>query len=224
MKKLIFFSFLNFAMQLQAQEMPKSSSTDRFSQYDLFKANRKLSSVSFSGGWGGLQGFVGGINARQLFAMPNGRLFLGVQGDFNASGPAFKTFSAGAVGRYYIFNNNRWSAFAQSSMNVGRSIYDNSAYQRKLIKYYENQGGFNPVFGGGGLGFNNIRATNNFLAMDAGIGLQYRITKHLALEGLMNKPIIFAQKMGPTPNSLIVKYPSFNIPQFKFGINYFFGK
>jgi hypothetical protein len=147
-----------------------------------------------------------------MFSMPNGRLFMGVQGEYNASGRFYNSYSAGVVGRYYIFNSNQWSAFAQSSFNVGRANYSNGGVQ---------------FFGGGVFNINTQAATSNFYSMEAGIGIQRRITKRLALEMLIDKPFILQQRntkiTSPYFSNLGTNFKPV-APQFKFGINYFFGK
>lgn len=215
MKNLFFYSLLFVFAQSYAQEMPMSSANDKFSSYELFKDNRALSSVSFSSSWGDLQGFVGGINARQMFAVGNGRLFLGGQGEYSASGKFYNNLSVGVVGRYYVFNTSRWSAFAQSSLNAGRTNFNN--YRAGFWG-----GGF-----GGGITPYIEAATTNFMMMDAGVGLQYRVTKRLALEMLVDKPLFVNQRNVRVTSQYFAHYGIITppqSPQLKLGANMFFGK
>jgi hypothetical protein len=219
MKKLFFYSLLFIFAQSYGQEMPKSSANDRFSSYELFKGNRALSSVSFSGGWGGGQGFIGGVNARQMFSVGNGRLFLGVQGEYKFTNRASRDFTGGAVGRYYIFNTKRWSAFGQGGLNFGYLDFN-------LDRYYGRLG---VVPFGGGLGgpLPPTSFKQNYFNADLGLGLQYRVTKRLAVEMLFNKPFILGSKSNTSlsPNwSWVSPLHQRQTTQIKLGINVFFGK
>ncbi|MFN3851635.1 MAG: outer membrane protein assembly factor BamA [Spirosomataceae bacterium] len=115
--------------------------------------------IELSGGWGGLQGFVGtfGIafnnfsarnigNLKKWKPLPAGdgqRLAIRMQ----ASGQFFQTYSLSFTEPW--IGGKKPNSF---SISLFHSASDNRSYQRRLERFYERQGGFNPLLGGG-LGF-----------------------------------------------------------------------